>query len=74
MPLVYYTLHGAYLHLLKFGHRHRCPSIVKIRCTTYYMGLAQARSNYKLGQALFAYSVHIRTAALCTIHLNNFVF
>ena len=36
------TLHEHHSHLLRLGrcHRRRCPPIVKIRCTTHYMGLA----------------------------------
>ena len=51
--LVNYTLHEA--HSLGLRCRHRRPSILKICCTTHYMGLAQARPSYRLGQALFAY-------------------
>ena len=38
-------LHEPCSHSLRLGHHH-CPSIVKIRCTPHYMGLAQARPSY----------------------------
>ena len=46
-PFVYYTLHGNHSHSLRLGHRRcHCPPIVKICCTTLYMGLTRARPNY----------------------------